>query len=268
MQSPAIERVQLVRAFSYHAVEKSACPIDIPAIRPGADKFQINSKARRPGDKSAEFRRVFLGGETSAAAPGFIADSPILDIERLAVASGGALIRKRCFTCRSIAVFDPFIEIFRRQAAQICGNVWFHTGQLAKSHELIRAEPVRVVFLRAGIEFPISLTGSIPAVISPEIRAARAVFARADAVAPVIAVGETAPRPAHDARFDPAQMLDQFFSNAADIGDFGIFTYPDTVIDHPAEMLHKMAVNVRGDLADLFIKQDFHSRIRSLPADC
>src|SRR5262245_42138463 len=111
MQSPAVDGVQLVRAFGDHAVEEAARPIDVAAVRPGGDVFEVDAVARRPGDETPKFRRVLFRREAAPATPRFIADAPELNIERVAIARRGAHIRERGFARRGVTVFDPFVEI-------------------------------------------------------------------------------------------------------------------------------------------------------------
>src|SRR5262249_15108868 len=118
VQRPAVNRVQLVRAFGGHAVEEAARPVDVAAVRPGGDVFEVDAVARRPGDEAAEFSRVFSRRKAAPAAPRFVADPPELDVEWVTVAGGGAQVRESGSARRGVAVFDPFVEIFGRQAAQ------------------------------------------------------------------------------------------------------------------------------------------------------
>src|SRR5262249_8968348 len=143
------------------------------------------------------------------------------------------------------AILHPFVKVFGGQAAQIGRDVSSGARQLAEAHELIRAEPVRLVLLRSAVEFLVRVAASGAAIIAPEVGVAWAILARANAVAPVVTVGETAARPADDAGFDPAHVFNQFFADAADVRDFGIFADPNPVVDHAAQMLDEMAVNIR-----------------------
>src|SRR2546426_10044772 len=50
-------------------------------------------------------------------------------------------------------------------------------------------------------------------------------------------------------------------ANAAEVGNLGVFAYPDAVINNAAQMLHEMAVDFGRDLADRFVKQNFNSGV-------
>src|SRR5947207_12843552 len=95
MQRPAVQRVQLIRAFSEHLVEKAARPIRVAAIWPSTDEFEINAEARHVGDEAAELLRILFRREPAAAAPRLIADAPISHLEGIAVTRRGAHIRER-----------------------------------------------------------------------------------------------------------------------------------------------------------------------------
>src|SRR5262245_45779056 len=108
---------------------------------------------------------------------------------------------------------------------------------------------IRVVFPRAVR----SAFGPYPRVY-PEVRTARAVFARPDAVAPVVAVGETPARPPDDARLDSLHRFDNRLPDAADVGNLRVFAYPDAVIDLAPRMFDEMAVHFRRDPADRLVQ--------------
>src|SRR4030095_6308907 len=115
-------------------------------------------------------------------------------------------------------------------------------AQLAEAQEFIGPEMIWVV-LPGAVR---SAFGPFPRVY-PEVRTARAVLARPDAVAPVVAVGETAARPTDDARLDSPHRIDNRLPDAADVGNLRVFAHPDAVIDHAAQMLDKMSVYFRRD---------------------
>src|SRR5215475_14415147 len=98
-----------------------------------------------------------------------------------------------------------------------------------------------------------SAFGPFPRVY-PEVRAARAVFARPDAIAPVVAVGEASARPPDDARLDSPHRFDDRLPDAADVGNLRVLAYPDSVVDHAAQMLDEMAVDFRRDSADRLVE--------------
>ena len=79
-----------------------------------------------------------------------------------------------------------------------------------------------------------------PARVGP----ARPLPARADAVAPVVLVGEAAAGPADDGSFDTFQRVDEGGADTACVWDFGVFSDPDAVVDTLAEMLGELSENI------------------------
>ena len=71
--------------------------------------------------------------------------------------------------------------------------------------------------------------------------------ARADAVHPMVFVGETAARPAQHRHLDLLQRGDDVVADAARVGNGAVLAHPDAFIDAPAEVLGEMAVNVPAD---------------------
>ena len=72
----------------------------------------------------------------------------------------------------------------------------------------------------------------------------RTLFARPDAVLPVILVGETATRPAEHRDLQLAQGRDHVVANAPRVGNRRILAHPDATVDAVAQMLGKVAVDV------------------------
>ena len=96
----------------------------------------------------------------------------------------------------------------------------------------------------------------------PKVSPPRTLVYGADAIAPVIAVGETAARETHDRRFDLPHLVDQFLANAIHVRDFRVLAYPDSVINHSAQILGEMAVDIRGNGAERLIEKDIDPRVR------
>src|SRR4029453_13189336 len=71
---------------------------------------------------------------------------------------------------------------------------------------------------------------------------------RADALAPVVFVGEAAARPANVRHLDRLQRGDDVIADAASIRNRGIRADPYTLISAVAEMLGELAENVAVDL--------------------
>src|SRR5208282_4171330 len=104
------------------------------------------------------------------------------NMERFRVACLRAHVRQGRAVRRRVAVLHPAVKGFWGQTANVGGQIWFGSDQPAKMHELVRPHLIGVVAV-AGWRF----RGSFA---SPEIRAARALVGRADAVLPVVAIGK------------------------------------------------------------------------------
>ena len=102
--------------------------------------------------------------------------------------------------------------------------------------------------------------------VGPEIGAARTVVGRADAVAPVVAVGEAAAGPADDRRLDLLHLVDERLADAVDVGNLRVFADPDAVVHDAAEMLDEMAVQLGRDRADRLADQNLEARLGRLRA--
>src|SRR5664279_5580307 len=97
----------------------------------------------------------------------------------------------------------------------------------------------------------------------PEIGTARALPGWTNSVAPVVAVGETTAGEANDRRLDLAHVFHKFASDAVVVGNLGILTHPDTVVDDAAEVLCEMAVDIWRDGAQLFGEQNLNTASRA-----
>src|ERR1019366_9971406 len=86
-------------------------------------------------------------------------------------------------------------------------------GRLAEPRELNRAELVRIEVLRARAA---RVLGPLRRV-RPEVRPFGTLLSRSDSVAPVVAVGKAAARPADHRRTDAPQRLDQLLPQTADV---------------------------------------------------
>src|SRR5262249_21605818 len=154
-----------------------------------------------------------------------------------------------------VAVIDPLVKIPRRQAAHVGRQIGSGPAQLAEAQEFIGPEMIRVILPRAVRR------SFRPSRVYPEVRAARAILARPDAVAPVVAVGETPARPPDDARLDSLHRFDDRLPDAADVGDLRVLAHPDAVIDHAAQMLDEMSVYFRRDFTDQLVQYILYSRV-------
>ena len=75
----------------------------------------------------------------------------------------------------------------------------------------------------------------------------RALLAGADAVHPVVLVGEAAAGPAEDRNLDPLQRLHHVVADAARVGDRAVLAHPDAAVDAAAQVLGELAVDVAVD---------------------
>src|SRR5258708_33901062 len=98
------------------------------------------------------------------------------------------------------------------KTAQVGREVGLAADQLAELREFVGAELVGIVLVSSGRRGRFFR--------SPKIRAARAVGARANAVAPIVAVGEEAAREANDRRLDLVLFLGQLFANSPTVRRF------------------------------------------------
>src|SRR5436190_1773930 len=87
----------------------------------------------------------------------------------------------------------------------------------------------------------------------------RAKVGRADPVAPVVAVRETAAGPADDRRLCFSQLVDERLANAADVRHLRVFTHPHAVVHDSAEVLDEVSVDLRRDRADRFADQNLEA---------
>ncbi len=85
--------------------------------------------------------------------------------------------------------------------------------------------------------------------VTPKIDGLWALIFRANTIAPMINIGETAARPTQIGCIDFAKRLHHIRANPPDIGNWGIFTDPDSIVDATAEMFGKMAIDVAVDFA-------------------
>ncbi len=161
-----------------------------------------------------------------------------------------------------VAVFDPARELDCGQAAEIAGQIGLGSREMAEADELIGAEGVVVVELHG-----VALEALGVGIVDPEVGAGGAVLARADAVAPVVAVGEAAAGPADDGDVNLLHAIDDLFADAVDVGDARTFADPDAVVDDAAEMLGELAVDLGGDGADALVEHESRRarlRLRSM----
>ncbi len=97
--------------------------------------------------------------------------------------------------------------------------------------------------------------------LAPEAGAGGAFGERAEAVAPVIGIGEAASGPAKKRSFDGAHGFDEGGADAALVGDPGVGADPDAVVDDSAKLLDEVRVDLGRDGADGFGGEDLDVRV-------
>ena len=97
--------------------------------------------------------------------------------------------------------------------------------------------------------------------VDPEVGPRRPPVRAADAVAPVVAVGKAAARPADGAGRQAAHVIDQRLADASRVGDLRLLADPDAVVDDAAEMLDEVSVEIGRHRTDAFVEQDLDARI-------
>src|SRR5207244_9432544 len=126
------------------------------------------------------------------------------------------------------------------QAPDVRRHIRRAAEEAAEAHELVRAEPVRIEALRSDRRVAVAAR----AAVDPEVGAPRPFVGRADAVMPVVAVGEAAAGPADHGRLELLQIVDERLAEAADIRDLRALADPDAVVDDAADMLDEMSVQL------------------------
>src|ERR1043166_7264273 len=121
---------------------------------------------------------------------------------------GAHFCKSRC-TSRRVAVFDPFIEVLRRQTAKICRDVWLSTAQLTEPKEVVSAKLVCFIFPRAIGRIFGPLRG-----VAPEVRSSWPFVFRPDSIAPIVTVSKTTTRPTNDTRLYFCEGVNKCFANA------------------------------------------------------
>ena len=235
-------------------LEQPPCPVHVVAVGADGDKARRHTgEARRPCGKAAEHGRILLRHQVAAAAPALVAHAPQVHVERLGIAIGRALRRQRIVyrlrggvggdrSRRRVAVLDLLVEVARRQRAHIRRQIRLAANGLAGVHELVQPILVRVL-------------------LPPEARARRAIGRRAQAVAPVVGVRKAAAGPAQHRRLHRLHGVDKGLANAARVGDLRIRAHPHAVVDHAAEVLDKVRVDLRRDGGDGLRGNDVDVRI-------
>jgi hypothetical protein len=97
MNRPAAKMLVSIRVPAGVDLFKEALgPIYVVIIRPGGYEAQVLAEGGHPIREASELRGIIFRSEIATAAPTLVADAPVLDIERLRRARGGANVREGC----------------------------------------------------------------------------------------------------------------------------------------------------------------------------
>ena len=139
-----------------------------------------------------------------------------------------------------LGVSVPFDEFYRRMAE----GSDTRTSQVNVSEYVEYFTP----FLEAGKDvLHVSLSGGLSGTVNAApvgVDHALAVFLGADAVPPVIFVGEAAAGPAKHGDLYGPQRLHRVGAHPVDVADLAVLAHVQAVIDTPAQMLRKMPEKV------------------------
>ena len=162
---------------------------------------------------------VELGAHVAAAAPGLVADAPVLHVPGLLPAVGPAQVRHGGLPAH-VAVLHPVGELLDGAAAHVAGEVGLAPQLAAQLQKLVGAEGV---VLRDAAPVGVDdLLAALPG---------------ADAVLPVVGVGEAAAGPAQHGDAQGPQGLDHVRSHPVFVGDAGALAHVDAVVDAAAQVL-------------------------------
>src|SRR5262245_26729402 len=204
-------------------------------------------------DELAILRSVFTRFHIAATAPGFVANTPILHAERLLVAVGSTLISQTFSPGRSVTIRDPIVELPGRARTDVGGEVRLRADQATQPHELMIAELVGLRRMPAGWR------PMLPKIVSPGTPGRGT-----DAVAPMVAIGEAPARPAQIRSADSLHVFNELLANPVHVRNLGIASHPDSVIDHTAEMLDEMPVQMRVDDRARLVRRYFDFDVSGL----
>jgi len=217
-------------ALAFQVLHQDAGPVVVVVGGAAGDLVQaVVALVAQVGAVAAEEVAVVLRRHVAAAAPGLVADAEVFDLPGLLPAVGATQVGHRGLGVGS-HVFHPFRHLLDAAAADVAADVRLDAEQLAEVQELVRTEAV-------------VLQGTAPVVV----RQVAALLLRADAVHPVVVVGEAAARPAHHGDFQRLESVEHIFAVALDIGHGGVLAYPEAAVDAASEVLGELAVELGGN---------------------
>ncbi len=220
--------------------DERLCPAGVRVVAAARDDRGARSLGRFQESRVlSEQVGVIVRCHVSAAAPGLVADREVGDLPGAGVAvarplggQGGRLVGGE--------VLQPLRHLARRARTQIGVDVGVGTDELHELEEFVSAE--RVGFRHPS---PVGVEGRRPR------------CARADAITPMVLIGEATAGPAHQRHVQVAQSRDDVVAEAMRIGDGRVLANPDAFVDSPAQVFRELAVDVAVDLrAGLIRVQD------------
>src|SRR5438445_2100970 len=76
VERPAVHTAERALAFFCELGEETPCPIEIAAVRSGADERELDPELRHPGRVTPVLDGVLVGRELAATAPAFVPHAP------------------------------------------------------------------------------------------------------------------------------------------------------------------------------------------------
>src|SRR6185437_6454611 len=248
-----VDRESVRRIEPAHAFEEAGGPTDVficrMATRAGGDEKWL-FVVRKLRYELAVLLRILLRSHRSAAAPGLVADSPVLNIEWLGIAIFGPLICQGQRPRRCIAIRNPVMKLGRRTRSHIGGDVRLRPDQAAKVHEFVNAELIRLCRVGPGRHAP------LPEVVGAWTRLT-------DPIAPVIAIGEASARPTEIRRGNHLHVIDKLFTDSIDVGNRRVSSDPHAVVNNASKVLDEMPVDIRVDHVAGFVRREHNFRVRT-----
>ena len=178
---------------------------------------------------TAEIVGAELGAHVAAAAPALVADGQEGDLPGFVAAVGAAEIGHGRIGGRG-HVLDPLHRFLDGAAADVEADVGLDAEQLAQIEKLVGAE---VVVFDDATPVGVEHGGALGAV--------------ADAIHPVVLVGEAAARPAQLRHAEILEGGEHVVAVAFGVGDGRVGADPDALVDAVAEVLGELAVDVFVD---------------------
>ena len=173
--------------------------------------------------------RVILGQHVATATPALVAHAEELHFPGLVTA---VLAAQLCHGGVSVTghVLHPLGQFLHGARAHVAADVRLRAQHLAKVQELMGTE--RVV-----------LDGATPVVVLH----LGAVLLGADAIHPVILIGETSARPSQHGDLQLLECVEHVSAITLGVGNGGVLTHPKATIDAGTQVLGELSVNLLVD---------------------